>query len=297
MSTATIEPTNTEAIAPGVHDLPESTYLRDPVPGGSLSASGAKLILECPAKFRHRQLAGEQHRDYFDFGKAAHAEVLGAGAPLAVIDAADWRSKDARDQRDEARENGNTPILAKDHAVVKAMAEQIRLHPIASELLNPDKGKPEQTLIWHDLIWRRSRLDWLPELPESGRLIVPDYKTCADASASGFTRSAASYGYMMQAAWYLDGVRTLLGADDAAFVFIAQEKEAPYVVNVVEMTADFLAIGDWRNEVAVERYMRCMETGIWPGYSDEVQRISAPRWLEIEHEQQTEMKAEGITSW
>lgn len=284
--TDTLEPSVTEAIEPGVYDMPESLYRKDPIPGGSLSASGAKLILEAPAKYNHRQITGEEHKDYFDFGKAAHAKVLGAGEPVAIIDAKDKRSKAWTEQRDEAYANGEVPVLAKEWAVVVAMADAIQRHPIASALLRPGSGKPEQTLIWHDLIWRRSRLDWLPTLPDFGRLIVPDYKTAADASNSGFTRSSASFGYFQQAAWYLDGVRHLLNADDAAFVFIAQEKEAPYLVNVVELTDSYRAIGDYRNERAVAIWSECMETGIWPGYPEQVQRISAPRWLEIEHEEQ-----------
>ena len=37
---------------PGVYDVPFDEYLRDPVPGGSLSTSGARLLLDtCPAIF------------------------------------------------------------------------------------------------------------------------------------------------------------------------------------------------------------------------------------------------------
>lgn len=293
--TATLEPTVTEAIEPGVYDMPEALYRRDPIPGGSLSASGAKLMLESPAKYHYRQTAGEEHKDHFDFGKAAHSLVLGAGEQVLVIDAKDKRAKAWSEGRDEAYELGVVPILLKDWAVIEQMAARIREHPIASALLNPERGKPEQTLIWHDLIWRRSRLDWLPEAGK-GRLIVPDYKTAADASTAGFTRSSASYGYFMQCAWYLDGVRALLGADDAAFVFVVQEKEPPYLVNVVEMTDSYRRIGEYRNEVAVRLWQQCMETGVWPDWptgANEVQRISAPRWLEIEHEEQIDMEQEG----
>jgi hypothetical protein len=280
---------------PGIYDLPEADYLNDPVTEGSLSASGAKLILDCPAKYRHRQTAGQEHKDHFDFGKAAHGLILGAGADVVVFEFDTWRTKDAQQAKKDAQADGAIPMLAKDWTIIQAMADQIRAHPIAAALLNPERGRPEQSLVWHDRIWRRARLDWLPDQPDTGRIIVPDYKTAADASATGFAKAAANYGYHQQASWYLDGVRALLGVDDAAFVFIVQEKDAPYVVNVVELTADFLAIGEWRNEVAVSRYIECSETGVWPGYATDVQRIPAPRWLEIEHEQQIEMQQEGYT--
>ena len=41
---------------PGIYDIPEDQYHRDPVPGGSLSASGAKKLLADggPARYRHQ---------------------------------------------------------------------------------------------------------------------------------------------------------------------------------------------------------------------------------------------------
>lgn len=286
-------PALAEIDTPGVYDIAEDAYHRDPVKGGSLSASGAKLLMECPEKFAWRQQHGSVHRDYFDFGKAAHALVLGAGAPIAVLEFDDYRTKDAKAARDEAYVRGETPVLASVWSTVTAMADKIRKHPIASALLNPERGRSEQTVVWHDRIWRRALVDFLPHLDHDGRLIVTDYKTCADASADAFSRNAASYGYHQQDAWYLDGVRAVSGRDDVAFVFIAQEKEAPYVVNVIELTDSYRRIGAWRNEIAVDRYMRGMATGYWPAYSDEVERVSAPRWAEIQHEEQQEMHAEG----
>ncbi len=74
--------------APGVYDIPEGAYFADP----ALSCSGAKLLLppSCPALFRYRQDHPE-HKDVFDFGSAAHKMVLGAGPPIALVDAPDWR--------------------------------------------------------------------------------------------------------------------------------------------------------------------------------------------------------------
>jgi hypothetical protein len=42
---------------PGVYDIAEDHYHADPVPGGSLSNSGAKKLLppSCPAKFAYER--------------------------------------------------------------------------------------------------------------------------------------------------------------------------------------------------------------------------------------------------
>lgn len=272
---------------PGVYDLDDATYLADPVEGGSLSASGAKLILECPRKFHHRQTGGTKHTDYFDFGKAAHAALLGAGADVVVLDYADWRTKDAKAERDSLRHEGKTPMLAHEWAVVQSMIDAVREHPAAAALLDID-GPTEQSIVWHDLIWRRAKVDKRIELP-NGRPAIIDFKTTNDASPSGFTRSTATYAYFMQAAWYLDALRFATGRDDGAFILIATEKEPPYVSGVYELTEPYRRIGEWRNERAVELYQRCTAAGRWPMYSDDIEQLSAPVWLEIEHDQQVDM--------
>ena len=90
------------------------------------------------------------------------------------------------------------------------MAAALLEHPIARRLLDPEHGLPEQAVIWqddrHSDVWRRAKVDWLPEPPKTGRLIVSDYKTCRNASAAAFGRAAAAFGYPEQHAWYDDGM-------------------------------------------------------------------------------------------
>jgi hypothetical protein len=263
---------------PGVYEMPHAEYLADPVPGGSLSASGAKRLLppSCPALFRHYQDHPPESTAVFDFGHAAHRKVLGAGPEIVVIEAENWRTNAAKDKAETARAAGKTPLLAAENDQVLAMAEAIRAHPIASALFSPGYGRPEQSLFWQEGIWRRARLDWLP-LPGPGRMIIADYKTTACADPSAIARHVVNYGYHQQAAWYLDGVRLLI-ADDPAFVFVFQDKAPPYLVTVCELDALALEAGRARNRQAIERYRDCAESGIWPGYSQDIELISLPPW-------------------
>jgi hypothetical protein len=283
--TATLD--RTVITQPGVYDLPADVYHTDPVPpdlGGSLSSSGAKLLLppSCPAIFdwarTHPTFSGA-----FDFGHAAHAKVLGAGAEIVAVDADDWRGKAAREAKDQARAEGKTPLLAKDVAVVDAMAAKLLEHPVASALLDPDHGKPEQSLFAQDEesggVWLRAMLDWLPD-PGPGRTIIPDYKSTADTgNPDAFDRAMAEYRYHGQAAWNLDLMRRLgLADDDARFVFIVQSKKAPYLVSVIEPDADAMEVGREENRAAIALYAQCVSTGTWPGYGDAVTSASLPPW-------------------
>lgn len=270
---------------PGVYDdIPADVYHMDPVPGGSLSSSEARRLLppSCPALFRHYKDHPEDRKSTkaLDFGQAAHAVVLeGDESPLVEIDAKDYRTNDAKAQRDAARAAGKVPLLPHELATVRDMAAALTAHPLAARLLA--HGRAERSLFWADAetgVRRRARLDWHRER-RGGRVIVPDYKTAISAEPRAFGRAVRDHGYHVQAAWYLDGLRALdLGGPDSAFVFIVQEKTAPYVVTVAELDADALALGQALARRAIEIYQQCTESGRWPGYSTDIAHISLPPW-------------------
>jgi hypothetical protein len=269
----------------GIVDIPEQEYHRHP----ALSQSGAKLLLppSCPALYRWRMdHPPEPHKAVFDFGKAAHARVLGVGQPVRYVDAPTWQTKAAKEARDEAYANDEIPLLEKDRGVIEGMAAALRTHPLAAALLDPARGKAEQSLMMTDPesgVALRGRLDFLPDA-RSGRMIIPDYKNTVSADADSFAKAAASYGYVMQDPWYRDLVTGLGLAEDVSFVFVLQEKEPPYLVNVVELDAEAIRIGRGLNRRAIQLFKKCTETNHWPGYSADVELVSLPVWFQRLHE-------------
>lgn len=274
---------------PGIYEIPEDAYHRDPVPGGSLSASSAKKLLADggPARYRYHLDHPEEPKDEFDLGTAAHKLALGVGAEIAEVKAENWRGKQAGEDAAKARARGAVPLLTKDVKVVQAMAAALRAHPVAAALLDPGRGRPEMSAFWFDEqfgIWRRCRYDFMPDPRRSGRIpVIADYKTCARADPRGFAKAVADFGYYLSAAWYCDGWRAIYGTDPA-FVFIAQEKTAPYLVATYQLDAEALAIGRADGERAMEIWRDCREAEAagsaqaWPGYSPEIETIALPRW-------------------
>jgi hypothetical protein len=289
MGTATAE----RITVAGQYDIPADVYHRDPVTGSSLSSSGARALLppSCPARFRYdRDHPRETSTKAFDLGHAAHRAVLGAGADFLVVDAADWRTNAAKEQRAEAYATGRTPLLADEYEQVRAMVVALTAHPYAAALFRPGTGHPEQTLVWRNDsvgIWCRAMLDWLPNARPGRRMVVPDYKTAAAVDRASLARAVASHGYHQQAAHNLDGVVALGLADDPAFVFVCQEKTPPYLVTVIQLDPTALAIGRARNARAYEIFRDCTASGHWPGYAPDVETIALPRWAEREHEEFT----------
>jgi hypothetical protein len=269
-------------------EMPVEVYHADPVPQGSLSSSGARKLLppSCPALYRYERDNPPAPTDTFDLGHAAHQLALGVGPEIVVVDANDWRTNAAKEAKAQAHEDGKVPVLRDTYEQVIAMRDALHAHPIASALLG-DGGQGEVSLFWTDEptgIWRRCRLDWKPA-PRTGRAIGIDYKTARSADPEKFAKSAVDYGYHQQHAWYLDGMVALDLADkDAAFVFIVQEKTAPYLVSVVQLDVEAVRIGRQLNRRAIGIYAECQSTNTWPGYADDVALVSLPFWYERQFE-------------
>lgn len=274
-TTTVVRPARTPGFYP---DIPEAEYHTDTT---SLSVSGAKVLLDSPATYLH-QRTHPVYKDVFDFGSAAHQMVLGAGPRVVAVDADSWRTKDAQAQRDAIRAAGDIPVLAGEYATVEAMADALTGHRLASQLFAA--GQAEVSAYCPDPtteVMRRARFDWL------GEAVITDYKTAASANPRAFARAVATYGYHMQAAWYLD-LAADLGHPALSFAFVVQEKTPPYLVTVVELDDAALARGRELNGRALQRYRDCTATGLWPGYvrDDQHAVITLPRWAYMDTEDQ-----------
>lgn|SRR5512135_485648 len=275
---------------PGAYYISEQEYHGDPIPGGSLSCSGAKLLLppNCPAIYRWHADHPEarQPTEAMELGTAAHREVLGTGRDYAVWPGESWSEKGAQAFRKEAREAGKVPLKAAQHQQIKEMAAAIMAHPAARLLLRADEVLNEVSLFWQDdlegllpvPIWRRSRVD---AVKLAGRVLVVDYKSAFSADPGQFARSAGNLGYHLQDVFYRQAVTRTLGDADPGFLFVAQEKDPPYLCGIYELGWTSRASGEAKVEAACQTYARCVASGEWPGHQDEgelVTSIEVPRW-------------------
>lgn len=283
-----------DVLEPGVYPMAAEVYHGDPVPGGSLSSTGARKLLppSCPALYRHWVDEGEQPSSTFEMGSAAHAMVLGTGPELVLVDRDRWDTKAVKDEVAEIRERGAVPLKREPYEAVHAMAAALRGHPYASKLFAPGAGEAERALVWGEHAewfeadgsghWTtvpcRALVDWLPSA-RPGRLILPDYKSCASASPADVEKSIARYGYHIQLGFYLRGMRALgLADEDAVGVLVMQEKTAPYLVTVVQPDDTAMRIAAIRVREALDIYAECTATGRWPGYADDVVLAELPPW-------------------
>lgn len=283
--------------APGSYfDLAEEDYHADPVPCGSLSSSGARKLLPpgCPAVYREHQQHPPPPQKELEIGAAAHAKVLGSGAPHQVVCDAEgepyekWQSRAAKDAVAAVRKAGRIPVHPPEAALIDAMAEALLRDPDARALLEAP-GHTEVSLFDvqpHMEVWKRGRLDYLSDPYPDGLIVVGDYKTAARIDQYSIEKAMFDRGYFMQAPWYLDLAAAVApGAAPGVavvFAFIFQMKDPPYLCTVAQPRPEVVEWGRARNWRALQVYRRCVQRDDWPGYTDHIVQVGLPRWAEYQ---------------
>lgn len=235
-------------------------------------------IRKSPAHYRHALEEQREDTKALRLGRAIHAAILQPRAfrkMYSTVPAGiDRRSKEGKAAFERFLQGAGELLTSEESVLCKRIASSVRRDPAAAALL---KGcRFERPLFWTDPatgIACKCRVDAL----KPG--VVIDVKSCADASTRAFMRDALRYGYDVQAAHYLHGVRAVKGEAPWEWYFIAVEKAPPYAVNVLRASDGFLDRGEWQRMDLMERLQKCQETNEWPGYGEN--ELILPAWAEM----------------
>lgn len=279
-------PTVFEGIIEGLSD---ELYHAQP----ELSSTGARLLLPeykgSPKKFQWAQTHRRESRAY-DVGHAVHAKVLGVGAGLIhyptehLTPGGNVSTKAATVLWEtEQRANGLTPVSPDEAARVDAMAEAVLTHQSAGPIFEVAEHREVSVFATVDGVGCRARFDAISGETRRG-VIAVDLKTGDDATAVGFGKSVAKFGYEVQDGHYEDVFKASEGRPIDEFYFVAVEKSAPFEVGVYRLPTQWRQIGAQKAAEARRIYRECLETGVWPGYDNTIQFLDAPTWLVYDHE-------------
>jgi hypothetical protein len=257
----------------------------------ALSQTGMKALLRSPRHFRAMRSMNKARKE-FSVGHAAHALVLGVGAPIVEIPAAlldrngNKTTKAAKDFEAEALAEGKTVLKPFDYANVRRAADAVLGNEKARSLLERP-GFTEVSLFATEPVSGidiRGRLDKLV-IDDAG--VVPlDLKSTTDVTPRKLTNAIVDFGYDVQGFVYPELVRLVLGVEPEPFHFIFFEKEFPHDVRVVRMgDPAWRAGGEMKMRAALDLYAWCQEQGVWPGDDEDggpIQDLPAPGWYKAQ---------------
>ena len=222
------------------------------------------------------------------FGQLVHKLVLQPSAfddEFAVAPNIDKRTKAGKESYEAflATVGDKTVVSLDDYNKALDMAIAVRKNPLADKLLT---GTIEKPFFWTDPDTGedcKCRVDCLTEV--DGEIYIVDYKSTGNAQTEIFSnKDVFRYGYHFQAAMYSEGVMRAMELDvRPRFVFIAQEKTAPYAVNVIAVPDDVMLAGIDKYRELIGRYHECKVMDYYPGYNTmgEMNEVLLPGWMSL----------------
>lgn len=278
---------------PGIYtDMAAATYFADPCPAPSLTQSVAKILLEkspLHAWHAHPRLNPDYHHDdatKYDVGNIAHKLIIGRGKEIVVLEEFDdWRTKASKEARDAAASKGQLAVLGKHFVkadrMVKAAREQLTIRGL-DLLFDAVIGAGEVVTAWQEgNFWCRQMIDWL----KNDRLLFTDYKTTQESAAPhALARKMAADGWPIQAAMAERGLDVLdpKNAGRRRFLFVVQETDVPYALNVVEIGEGPMTMGRKMLSHAMDIWGTCIARNQFPGYPAEILEPEYPGWAETQ---------------
>jgi len=229
----------------------------EPTPAMKIGAAWHAALFE-PAAFADRYTivpSGINRRT--NAGKEAYAKLEATGRELIDADAA---------------------------ADVLAMATVVHAHPMGKTLLGTSALWACEASIFVSVggLVCKIRPDFciLPCASFPSGLIV-DGKSTDDAREDAFGRSVWRYEYGFQAAYYTDiWQRHFKTATPPPFIWLAQEKAAPYAPAFYSASREVLAHGRSEYEPLLDRLQVCRAANQWPGYHAGITELILPAWAE-----------------
>lgn len=272
--------------------MTEKEYRQHP----EISRSDLWKIRTTPEKFKYEMENPEPPSPALLFGQLIHGMLLlpdeAFTAQFAVAPNVDRRTKGGREEYADflAANEGKTIVPHDMYDLACAMGEAALGVPFVRKLLDGDREVP---FFWRDELTGEAckcRTDCLTRIGDT--LVIVDYKSTTDASADAFQRDAFRYGYDFQSAMYSDGVLHNLANTDVLtalnngtapkFVFIVQEKDPPYAVNIFEADKFFVQHGYDIYRELLGTYHYCRANDDWYGYlgrTQDINTLGIPAWM------------------
>lgn len=249
----------------------------------ALSKSELVHFARSPAHYKApRKPWTEGQKRKLDIGSALHCAVLQPdrySLRYEVLPAEmTFQTKAGKAFRAEAEAENKTVLKWSDHQNIQGMADAIRHHPGAGQLVKA-AGPVEEPVFWKD---PKFGFEWKckPDKVTANAIIV-DLKTTDDARLSVFERTAWNLKYHWQAFIYLWGRSEATGITHSDFAFIVVERNMPHGVMVYFVPKGIIMQAAHEIDPLRRQYAKCLETDTWPCYPSAPVYLSLPPWAKL----------------
>jgi hypothetical protein len=271
---------------PGIYDARKIDY--DGI--NAINQSTLKAIATSPLHYQHKLKGGSGKTTVpLRLGGVAHCAVLEPDqlarryAVWAPVDEKtgepkkdDFKGKEYTTFAANAALHGLTVIKRREHEAALRIGKAIRSHPVARRYLDSVKHT-EAVLVWVDKetgLPCKCRIDLICDV---GVPVAVEMKTAASVARRPFETAYATYGYDIQAAFYHDGLRAVLGVEPGDKC-IAVESGEPHDVVVHDLN-EVIDVGRELYQELMQKVLECRRSGLWLGQEPTAERIlRLPKW-------------------
>jgi hypothetical protein len=249
----------------------------------TISYSGIKELLKSIDHFIRYKTVRSEPSDAMRFGTAFDRYLLEGVEPIVLPEGINLRTNEGKAQKaalqEQAAAENREIVTADDMTRLRAMKEAVYRHPTAGGIIEMPRQTQSEFFLAHpshpSVTLHGKRDIYITEFPEP---IIVDLKTCRSATTDEIRKAIGNLQYYIQA--YLYMLPDICNGHCPEFKFLFVETEAPYGVQVVELTPAWYDLAAKEVEHACRRWVAWKEGRIvQTGYSDRTITVDMPVYL------------------
>jgi exodeoxyribonuclease VIII len=253
----------------------------------AISKSRLAKMSVCPQYFKWCEDNPQEPSEDLIVGSAFHKLVLEPetfGTEFVVMPNIDRRTKQGKELYEQfiITSQGRDILTQEQYEMICAMRDSVLSNKYAVALL---KGNHEHSFYTQDELTKeivKVRPDCYRNVQD--RIVITDLKSCRSAITEDFMRDVVKYSYDLQAYMYTLAVSKVMNIpqENVDFVFIAVEKKAPYMINMLQADQFVLERGEALFREYIGKYHECKETNNWYGLNGAygiINNLSLPNYL------------------
>lgn len=213
-------------------------------------------------------------------GSLVDSLLLGGKGVVRVPGFADWRTKAAREARDDAEARGEIPALDHEYEAALVTVQRIRARLVEFGL-QIDESQ-QLAIEWTETasngnpVVCRGKLDNFSHT----KALIWDLKIRDNVKPRKCEAHIVDMAYDIQGAAYTRAVEALYPElqGRVRFLDLFCEPEPPHCMTPIEFSGSMRELGALKWQRAVDTWEQCLRMGRWPGYVTEIYRAEAPAW-------------------